>query len=65
MITKPTSRTVDDLKAEGLFFTAGALTFQIGLGRSYGCHFGLRSTIEIDRAEFFAGYDAAAAAAAR
>jgi hypothetical protein len=59
------SRTIDDLKAEGLFFTAGALTFQKGYGRSYGPHFGLRSTIEADRAEFFAGYDAASLAAKR
>lgn len=60
-----TTRTIDDLKAEGLFFTAGALTFQKGYGRSYGCHFGLRSTIDANRAEFFAGYDAAERAAAR
>ncbi len=65
MTAKPTSRTVDDLKAEGLFFTAGAMTFQLGLGRSYGCHFGMRSTIEADRAEFFAGYDAASVSAKR
>jgi len=64
-MTKFTSRYIDDMKAEGLFFTAGALTFQLGLGRSYGAHFGLRSTIEADRAEFFSGYDAAQRGAKR
>jgi hypothetical protein len=53
------------MKEEGLFFTAGALTFQLGFGRSYGPHFGMRSTLEIDRAEFYRGYDAAQSGARR
>lgn len=63
--TKPSARTVDDLKVEGLFFTAGAMLFQIGYPRSYGCHFGMRSTLEGDRAEFYRGYDAAEKGAPR
>lgn len=57
-IEKFTLRTVDDLKAEGMFFAAGALLCQLGHVRLYGCHFGMRSTLEADRAEFYRGYDA-------
>ena len=64
-MTEPTTRTVEELKSEGLFFTAGALLFQLGHNRSYGCHYGMRSTVEADKAEFFAGYDAAAVSAKR
>lgn len=63
--TKPTTRTVEDLKAAGLYFTAGALLFQLGYPRSYGCHVGMRSTLETDRAEFYRGYDAAQTGARR
>lgn len=59
-MTTATIRTVEDLKSEGKFFAAGALLAQLGgFPRSYGCHLGLRSTIERDRAEFYRGYDAA------
>ncbi len=58
-MTATPTRTVEDFKAEGLFFTAGALAFQIGLPRSYGCHYGMRSTKDADAAEFYRGYDAA------
>ena len=57
-------QTVESLKAEGLYFTAGAMTFEMGRDRYYGCHYGMRSTLEQHRAEFFRGYDAAAADAA-
>lgn len=63
--TKPTTRTVEDLKSEGLYFTAGALLFQLGYPRSYGCHYGFRSDLEQSRAEFYAGYDAAELGARR
>lgn len=29
--------------------------------RSYGCHFGMRSTLEQDKADFFRGFDDAIA----
>lgn len=52
-----TVRTVDSLKSEGLCFIAGQLAKAIGCSRSYGCHFGMRSTLERDRAEFYRGFD--------
>lgn len=58
-------RMVDTLKEEGLFFAAGALLAQIGYPRAYGPHFGMRSTLETDRAEFYRGYDAAETGARR
>lgn len=64
-MNKPTSRTVEDLKTEGLYFTAGAMRFQIGLTRTYGCHFGMRSDLEASREEFYRGYDAAEQGARR
>ena len=63
--TKPTTRAVEDLKSEGLYFTAGAMLFQLGHDRSYGCHYGFRSDLEESRDEFYRGYDAAAAGARR
>ncbi len=64
-MTKPTTRTVEDLKSEGLFFTAGSLLRQLGFPRSYGCHYGLRSSLNTDREAFYRGYDAAEAGAPR
>jgi len=64
-MSKPTNRTVEDLKSEGLFFTAGALSFQLGHGRAYGCHYGMRATLDADRAEFYRGYEAAETGARR
>ena len=48
---------VDALKVEGLFYLAGQLAKAIGCARSYGPHFGMRSTLERDRAEFYKGFD--------
>lgn len=64
-MSKPTTRSVEELKSEGLFFTAGAMAFQLGQGRTYGCHYGMRSTLDADRDEFYRGYDAAEAGARR
>lgn len=63
--TKPSARMVEDLKSEGLYFTAGAMLFQLGYDRSYGCHYGFRSDLEESREEFYRGYDAAAKGAPR
>lgn len=51
--------TVEALKGNGNFFAAGALAYQLGYTRAYGCHYGLRSSLERDRSEFWRGYDAA------
>ena len=58
-LEKFTLPTVQDLKAEGMLFAAGALLCQLGHVRLYGCHFGLRSMLDADRAVFYRGYDAA------
>jgi len=55
------AQQVENLKAEGKFFRAGALAYRLGLPRYYGCHVGMRSTLEVDRDEFFDGYDRAIA----
>lgn len=60
-----TTRTVEDLKIQGLYFAAGALLFQLGYPRSYGCHYGLRSVLIANREEFYRGYDAASVGAPR
>jgi hypothetical protein len=62
---KFTTRSVEDLKSEGMFFAAGALSFQLGHGRAYGSHYGMRSTLDLDRDEFYRGYDAAEIGARR
>lgn len=55
-----TSRTIDDLKSAGHMFAAGALAHALGLQeQSYGCHFGMRSTIERDKTAYRAGWLAA------
>lgn len=64
-MTKPTQSAVESFKEEGLYFAAGALLFQLGYPRSYGCHYGLRSELEASRAEFYRGYDAAEKGARR
>jgi len=54
------SRTIDHLKEGNHMFAAGALAHSMGLGPgSYGCHFGMRSTLEADKAAFAAGWLAA------
>ena len=55
------SRLVDDLKTEHPF-AAGALARSLGIPRSYGCHFGMRSSLDHCRSEFYCGWDAMGAA---
>lgn len=52
------SHLVDTYKSNGKMAEAGRLTKALNEGRSYGCHFGMRSTLEADRATFFRAYDA-------
>lgn len=55
-----THHTIDDLKSAGHMFAAGALAHALGLGvNSYGCHFGMRSTLELDKASYAAGWASA------
>ena len=65
--TRPvTSRTIDDLKSEGHFFAAGALAHALGYpSNSYGCHFGMRSTLGASKAAYRAGWEASWEAACR
>ncbi|QIG66753.1 hypothetical protein EVB27_083 [Rhizobium phage RHph_TM16] len=51
------SHKVDTLKSQGHAYGAGALARCLNEPRSYGCHFGMRSTLEKDRAAFFKGWD--------
>lgn len=48
---------VENLKSFGKYREAGQLARVDGQDRYYGCHFGMRSTLERDREEFYAGWD--------
>jgi hypothetical protein len=48
---------IEKLKSEGQFRYAGQLTRMAGDERSYGCHYGMRSTRDSDMQEFYAGFD--------
>lgn len=50
-------RQIDLLKGDHEFRAAGALARRNGLPRSYGAHYGMRSTRESAIAEFYAGWD--------
>lgn len=52
-------RLVDKLKGNGQVWAAGVLAAASGLDRQYGCHFGMRSTLEYDRELFYKGWDEA------
>lgn len=54
-----TPHTVNDLKAAGHYFAAGALDRTLGGTGNYGCHFGMRSDLDRARTEFRRGFDAA------
>lgn len=53
-------RIVDDLKSKGHHEEAGAMAHKHGLGRSYGPHFGMRSSKYAAETAFHKGYDNAA-----
>lgn len=50
-------RTVEALKADGEWFQAGMLAAWLGHTSAYGCHYGMRSTLEKARAEFARGWN--------
>lgn len=54
-----TAQTINDLKAAGHYAAAGALARTLGHPRQYGCHFGMRSSLDSSRDQFNRGYDAA------
>lgn len=54
-------RVRDDLKSEGKYKEAGEHAYKHGLGRSYGPHFGMRSSKNSAEMEFHKGYDHAQA----
>jgi hypothetical protein len=57
-MTEPTTRTVENMKHDHPF-AAGALAYSLGMSSAYGCHYGMRSTVEHCRRQFRLGWDAA------
>jgi hypothetical protein len=58
-------RVRDELKSQGKHKEAGEHSFKHNLGRSYGPHFGMRSSKNSAEMEFHKGYDHAQARASR
>lgn len=54
-----TYNIVNALKADGKFYTAGALARELGHDRNYGCHLGMRSTRDAAIDAFQRGWDGA------
>ena len=54
-------QTIESLKVAGHYFTAGALAAELGTAPHYGCHTGMRSSLDYARRQFAAGYAAAKA----
>jgi hypothetical protein len=50
---------VERLKGEGRYFHAGVVAAAQGDDNGYGCHFGMRSSLEYARAEFKRGHEEA------
>ena len=50
----------NELKNAGLYFAAGAMACEMGEPNLYGCHIGMRSTLDYAKAQFSAGWNAAA-----
>jgi hypothetical protein len=49
---------VNDMKASGHYFAAGALARSLKQDCNYGCHFGMRSTRDFAASEFKRGWEA-------
>jgi hypothetical protein len=47
---------INTAKAEGQYRRAGQLAALLGCDSSYGCHFGMRSTLAAAREQFAQGY---------
>lgn len=50
---------IEDLKAAGHYFAAGAVAQSLGGAAFYGCHYGMRSTREQAKEDFYRGFAAA------
>lgn len=48
---------IDTLKSKGLYEEAGRLAFRTNAGKSYGCHFGMKSDLEAAKAAFLKGFE--------
>jgi hypothetical protein len=53
------TQTVENLKAAGHYFAAGALAFSLRLPMDYGCHFGMRNERASAILNFNAGWKSA------
>lgn len=51
------SHEVDQLKSKGEYEAAGRLAFRTNAGKSYGCHFGMKSDRDAAVKEFERGYE--------
>jgi hypothetical protein len=52
------TQVVENLKLDGYYFAAGAVAAAYKLGPYYGCHFGMKSTYQSSKDEFYRGYRA-------
>lgn len=50
------NQIIEKLKAEGHYFAAGALAHSLGQPCNYGCHLGMRSTLDYARDAFKRGW---------
>jgi len=51
------NQQIDKLKSQGQYRDAGIIAAANGKGRSYGCHFGMRSGLNAAVEAFQAGFD--------
>jgi len=51
-----TQQDVERMKGLGCYREAGQLQALLGLDCDYGCHYGMRSTRDVCREQFFQGY---------
>lgn len=52
-----TAQTVNDLKSHGYYYAAGVVAHSLGHDDNYGCHFGMRSTVNFAREEYKRGWN--------
>jgi hypothetical protein len=48
---------IDHLKSNGFYEAAGALAAATNEDRFYGCHYGMKSNLDLCRNAFYRGYD--------
>jgi hypothetical protein len=52
-----TTRNVEDEKELGNYRRAGQIRALLGLDRYYGCHYGMRSSLDLAKTAFTLGYN--------